>query len=130
MVTLDVCMEDSLQWSGVQLCESSSALIFHCGATPPSRVEVRGRWSHPTQQGGGQRRWSHPTQQGGGQRRKWSHPAQQGGGQRRWSHPTQQGGGQEEVEQGLTLRFQKHLPIGQVQVRFNLPECYVHLPKL
>jgi NOL1/NOP2/fmu family ribosome biogenesis protein len=32
--------------------------------------------------------------------------------------------------QGLTLRFQKHLPIGQVQVRFNLPECDVHLPKL
>ena len=25
--------------------------------------------------------------------------------------------------QGLTLRFQKHLPIGQVEVRFNLPEC-------
>ena len=30
----------------------------------------------------------------------------------------------------LTLRFQKHLPIGQVQVMFDLPECDVHLPKL
>jgi hypothetical protein len=34
------------------------------------------------------------------------------------------------THQGLTLRFQKHLTIGQVQVRFNLPECNVHLPKL
>ena len=32
-------------------------------------------------------------------------------------------------QQGLTLRSQRHLPIGQVQVMFYLPEGNAHLPE-
>ena len=33
-----------------------------------------------------------------------------------------------EALQGLTLRSQRHLPIGQVQVMFYLPSGHGHLP--